>query len=466
MKERLNEKQIQHLYWRAGFGIPNNELHKVKKLTKKEIITRLFKQSKQSSFLSMDTSMLKGDRKTMDSIEKKMLRKLRNKKMHELNVLWVNQLNTTNEEVLREKITLFFNNHFSVRIKNVDQNIALNNCIRKNALGNFGTMLMEVSKSPAMIGFLNNRQNRKNRPNENFAREIMELFTLGRDNVYSEKDIKEAARAFTGWNYNKEEMFVFKEKHHDFEPKTFLGQTGNFKGEDIIRILLKQKETATFITQKVYKNFVNEQINKTHVAQLANLFYDSNYNLEILFKTIFMSDWFYNKQNIGKKIKSPIELMVGLNKQFNVTYEDPKVLLFIQRKLNQTLFYPPNVAGWPAGKYWIDNSTLMLRLKLASVTLNNGIIEWSEKGDMPEDMLTVKNKKGKMMSQIDKKVKATPNWDTFLKQVKNIDNNQLTHFLLQPELPSEIKKTVMNFEQSSKKDFVIKLLSLPEYQLC
>ena len=464
MKNQLSDKQIQHLYWRAGFGISTKELAKAKKLSKEKIVTQLFLKSKKSSFLTMDLSMLVGDKKTMSGDQKKVFRKLQKNKLFELNTLWVQQMIST-EEVLREKVTLFFHNHFSVRLKNAPQNIQLNNTIRKHALGNFGTMLMEVSKSPAMIRFLNNRQNRKNRPNENFAREIMELFTLGRDNIYTEKDIKEAARAFTGWNYNKEGVFGFRKKHHDFGSKTFLSETGDFKGEDIIRILLQQRQTATFITKKIYKHFVNEKINEQHVAQLSETFYDANYDLTTLFKALFMSDWFYNEVNIGVHIKSPIELTVGLSRQFGVTYEDPKVLLFIQRKLNQTLFYPPNVAGWPGGRYWIDNSTLMLRLKLASVTLNSGVIEWSEKGDMPEDMLSEKPKNGKMTSQIEKKVKASPNWNNFLKQVKNKEKNQLIAFLLQPQLPNNTHEVVMNIAESSTKNFVVKLLSLPEYQL-
>ena len=465
MKNQLSDKQIQHLYWRAGFGISVTELNKVKKLSKEKIVNQLFFKSKKSSPLVMDLSMLIADKESMSSDQKKVFRKLQKKKLYELNTLWLKQMIST-EEVLREKITLFFHNHFSVRLKNAPQNIQLNNTIRKHALGNFGDMLMEVSKSPAMIRFLNNRQNRKDRPNENFAREIMELFTLGRDNIYTEKDIKEAARSFTGWNYNKEGVFGFRKKHHDFGSKTFLSETGDFKGEDIIRILLQQRQTATFITKKIYKYFVNEKINEQHVAQLAETFYNSNYDLTTLFKTLFMSDWFYNEVNIGVHIKSPIELTIGLSRQFDVTYEDPKVLLYIQRKLNQTLFYPPNVAGWPGGRYWIDNSTLMLRLKLASVTLNSGVIEWSEKGDMPEDMLSKKPKNGKMTSQIEKKVKANPNWNAFLKQVKNKEKNQLIDFLLQPKLPSNTHETVMNIAESSTKNFVVKLLSLPEYQLC
>ena len=150
--------------------------------------------------------------------------------------------------------------------------------------------------------FLNNQQNKKQHPNENFAREVMELFTLGRGN-YTENDIKEAARAFTGWGYNVGGDFVFRKNQHDTGTKTVLGKTGNFDGDDIIDILLEQKQTAIFITKKVYKFFVNENIDAEKVEWLGNRFFQSGYNIKNLLEDIFISDWFYAEKNIGTKIK-------------------------------------------------------------------------------------------------------------------------------------------------------------------
>lgn len=462
--QRLNNKQIQHLYWRIGFGISPKELNIVKKLSKDQIIDRLLLKSEVSSPLSMDFGNLTKRPKQLSREERKELRKLRNKKMNELNLLWCHQLINT-DQILREKMTLFFHDHFAVRLRAPRINLHLNNIIRKHALGSFKDMLMEVSKSPAMLTFLNNRQNRKNQPNENFAREVMELFTLGRDNGYTEKDIKEAARAFTGWNFRFDGGFVFRPQHHDYGSKTILGKTGNFMGEDVINLLLEQKQTALLLSTKLYRYFVNENINPIHTQELADIMYTTGYDLKSVVKHILSSDWFYHTDHIGVKIKSPIELIIGLCRPFDITFQNPKVVLYLQKKLNQILFFPPNVAGWPGGKAWIDNSTLMLRLKLASLMLNSGVIEWSEKENMPENMILRQQMVNRMKSKIQKKVKATPNWDTVLSTLRQKDNNALIDFFIQPHL-SETAKKLTSTSTADTKNFIIELLSLPEYQLC
>ncbi|MCK8521875.1 DUF1800 domain-containing protein [Aquimarina sp. D1M17] len=466
MSTQLSEKEIQHLYWRAGFGILPQELKIVRRLSKNEIIERIFDQSSSTAPLSMNFGILVKNKKDLSQEERRKLRKLRNSKMTELNTLWVQRLIDTNE-VLREKITLFFHDHFAVRLKTPRACIQLNNVIREHALGNFGTMLMAVSKSPAMLIFLNNRQNREDHPNENFAREVMELFTLGRDNGYTEHDIKEAARAFTGWNFNRDGDFVFRKVHHDYGTKTILGTTGNYNGEDVIKILLENKQTAKYICAKLYAYFVNDIPNHRHIDELATSFYESNYDLTTVLKTLFKSTWFYDLKNIGVKIKSPIELLVGLSRPLKVGYKDPKVLLYLQRKLNQMLFFPPNVAGWPGGKAWIDNSTLMLRLKLASLILNSGVIEWQDKGDMPEGVLMIRQEMySKMKSKLQKKVQATPSWTEFLNQLEKKDKNALVQFIIQPSLSRAAQKTVSELHHTDTKNFIIELMSLPEYQLC
>ncbi len=466
MSPSLTDKQIQHLYWRIGFGISSGHLKSARKLSKDQIIDQLFLESKQYKPLQMNFEALIKKSKDLSREERKELRQLRNNKMNELNILWFNRM-VSNEQVLREKITLFFHNHFAVRLRTPRACIHLNNIIRKHALGNFGDMLMEVSKSPAMLLFLNNRQNRKDHPNENFAREVMELFTLGRDKGYTETDIKEAARAFTGWNFNKTGQFIFRKNHHDYGEKTFLGRTGNFTGEDIIKILLEEKQTARYLTTKIYSYLVNENVNQTHIEELTTLFYESNYNLETLLRAIIGSTWFYSLANIGVKIKSPIELMVGLSNPFKIEYKDPKVLLYLQRKLNQMLFFPPNVAGWTGGKTWIDNSTLMLRLKLASVTLNSGVIEWNDNEDIPENMMMRQQMMYRTIkSKLQKKVKATPNWEAFLTTLEQKEKSALINFIIQPELSKSAQALVNKIDSGETKNFVIELMSLPEYQLC
>jgi len=182
-------------------------------------------------------------------------------------------------------------------VNNPKFNRQLLNVIRKNALGNFKELLFEVSKSPAMLQFLNNQQNKKDHPNENFAREVMELFTMGRGN-YTENDIKELARAFTGWGYDKEGNFTERPKQHDTGAKTFLGKTGNFTGDDVLNIILEQKATAKFITAKIYKFFVNENPDQNNINKLSEELYTSNYDLKKLMQNIFSSSWFYDQKKM------------------------------------------------------------------------------------------------------------------------------------------------------------------------
>ena len=464
--EVLSNKEIQHLYWRAGFGIKSNELRKLKSFSKEEIVLQLFKKSKKLHPLQidLDPSIFMQDPKNLTALQRKEFIQIKNQKMNALNSNWVLQMQHTNG-FLREKMILFFQNHFAVQLRRPMLMVDFHNTIRKHALGNFGELLMAVSKSPAMIIYLNNRQNKKGSPNENFAREVMELFTLGRDNGYTETDIKEAARAFTGWNFDKTNGFVFRKKHHDFGTKTILGNTGNFKGEDVIAILLKQKQTARYIVQKLYKFLVHETIDTNKVEALTTVFYDSDYSIEVLLKSIFNSNWFYEEKNIGVLIKSPVQLLVGINRQFNVSYENKAPLFVIQQKLNQKLFFPPNVAGWPGGKHWIDSSTLMIRLKLASALLSNGVINMEIKEDTPEESMMMANSKSIKMG-FNKNILPYTGWKPYLSKLKLEDKDAIASFLIQPKLSKSASTIISKSKNSTAKEFIVALLSLPEYQLC
>ena len=300
-----------------------------------------------------------------------------------------------------------------------------------------------------MLQFLNNRQNHKQHPNENFARELMELFTIGRGN-YTEEDIKESARAFTGWNFNPDTYeFIYREKDHDDGVKTFMQQSGNFNGETIIDIILRKKETAYYLCKKFYRFFVNEQLDEAHVTELASYYYQNNYDTGKLLKKIFTADWFYDAINIGANIKSPIEFIVGFSKSFGIVPTDDSILK-LQRALGQILFYPPNVAGWPGGKNWIDSSTLLLRLKVPSTILNGGKIDIVEKDDMPEDTFN-----------LPETLKINPDEIPFYAHIKAED---LIAHMLRPSL-SDTKKALLLSNAATNKQLVLKIVSMPEYQL-
>lgn len=460
---KLTKRQIQHLYWRAGFGPDPCNLNNAIGKKAEELVDHLFKSSEKAEYFQMDFSKLDVKRKDLSREEKKKIRKLANNMMFELDIMWLKQMAET-KAVLREKMTYFFHDHFAVRLKNPKYNLDLNNILRKHALGNFGDMLMEVSKSPAMIEFLNNKQNKKDSPNENFAREVMELFTLGRDNGYTEADIKEAARAFTGWSVGKGE-FTFRPKFHDPGSKTILGQTGNFKGEDVIQILLKEKQTARYLSEKIIDFLIGRPISGSLINGFVDVFYDSNYDLSVLIKAILTSEAFFAEETMACKIKSPTELLVGMTRLFEIEYREPKTIIQIQRKLNQTLFFPPNVAGWAGGRAWIDSSTLMLRLKLSSLLLNFGVIEWDEKGDDPEQkLIIIEKKRDKIQEKMEKRINAHPNWKSFEKNM-NGHEDDLAAFLIQAKLSQGAQATIDKSDSVSLKDRAIELLSLPEYQL-
>ncbi len=460
---KLTRRQIQHLYWRAGFGPEPCNLNDAEGKTAEELVNHLFKTSEKYDEIRMDLSKFDVDRKSLSDEEKKELIKLANQSVFELDLIWMKQLVDT-KPVLREKMTFFFHDHFAMRSKNPKENIDLNNLLRKHALGNFGELLMEVSKSPAMIEYLNNKQNKKDSPNENFAREVMELFTLGRDNGYTETDIKEAARAFTGWTVFQGE-FIFRPRIHDAESKTILGETGNFTGEDVIKILLNQQQTARYLTEKLVEFFIGRPISDLEITTFSQQFFSSNYDLSVLVKSILTSSVFYADETIGCKIKSPTELLVGMTRLFEIDYKEPKAVIQIQRKLNQLLFFPPNVAGWSGGRAWIDSSTLMLRLKLSSLLLNFGVIEWDEKSDDPEQVLIHQEKKrDAIQANIEKRINAHPDWKAFEAKMKG-QESELTSFLIQAKLSEGAQKTIDQSSSKSLKDRAIELLSLPEYQL-
>jgi uncharacterized protein (DUF1800 family) len=400
-------------------------------------------------------AVIKGDEKT-----RKMFLQQERKEEKDLNLAWLNRMMNT-DAVLQEKMTLFWHNHFACRTKNAGFAQQLNNIHRTNALGSFKTMLFQVAESPAMLQFLNNQQNQKNHPNENFAREVMELFTLGRGN-YTETDIKESARSFTGYGFNKDGEFLVRPFFHDNGQKTFMGKTGNFTGEDILNMLLAKKETARFISNKLYKYLVNETPDPVQVNAMADVFYNSNYEIKPLLEFVFTSDWFYNEKNVGNLVKSPVELLVGLSRQFYIGYDRPEVLLQFEKVLGQVLFYPPNVAGWPGGRNWIDSSSLMYRLKIPSTLLNGGLIDFEGKAD-PEDeayLATVRN----LQPEINMKVQAQANWDKFFQFMpKDATKVTVAQFLLEPA-PGKALMTCIA-QSSDIKDAAVQIVSSPEYQL-
>ncbi len=267
---------------------------------------------------------------------------------------------------LEEKMTLFWHGHFATSEKKVKHAYAMygqNWIFRKHALGNFHQLLYDVSKDPAMIIWLDNQQNQKGKPNENYAREIMELFTMGIGN-YSEQDIKEAARAFTGW-HTQPDGFHFNEAQHDFGNKTFLGQTGNFNGEDVVKILVGQKATSRFLARKLIRFFAFDDPDEEMIDRIASTYLKSKYNIGKTMEVLLSDPLFLSERSYHAKIKSPAELVVGTVKTMQLRKLDGD-LPSIMARMGQDLLEPPNVKGWDGGPAWIATDTMMERFNFAA----------------------------------------------------------------------------------------------------
>ncbi len=478
-----NARSVRHLYGRAGFGITPATLADIHRQPIHRVVRDLLHDSQPMPapliVVQPDDQNLLPNRRLrglfkdgmIDREALKLSIRENAEVIRDLNVLWLDRM-ATGQGILREKMALFWHGHFACRVVEPRRMQSYLNTIRQNALGRFSDLLLAVSKEPAMLQFLNNQQNRKNAPNENFAREVMELFTLGRGN-YTEADIKDAARAFTGWGFSLTGSFVFRQNQHDDGPKTIFGQTGSFTGDEVIQLLLARPETAQFVTTKIYRQFVSEAIDQPQHAKriktLATHFFKSGYDIAELMQTIFSADWFYSPDVIGTHIKAPVELLIGMRHTLGLTFAQPQPQLFIQRTLGQILLYPPNVAGWPGGRNWIDSSSLLFRMRMPAFALNAAEVNSRAKdeADATAEAIALKGS-NQFQTHVD--------WPTYEAGFATIADPDLPSALAAFLLPLPLTDTQrVLIDQQAKpslsrseriKSLTSTLMSLPEYQLC
>ncbi len=272
------------------------------------------------------------------------------------------------EAPLREKMTLFWHDHFASSVQKVKQPVFLvrqNELFRKNAFGSFRDLTHAILMDPAMMLYLDTQSSKKDHPNENFAREVMELFTLGEGN-YTEADVREAARAFTGYQFNRFNGTVIHNKR-DWDPtdKTVFGKSGPFDGKAVIDLIFEKKEAARFMAGKIWEFFVYEEPSPKALDALAETFVAANFRIGPLLREIFLSKEFYSEKAMRTQIKSPIQYLVSLLKQLEIDSPPVGFPINAEQQLGQVLFMPPNVAGWDWGKAWINTNTLLARYNLA-----------------------------------------------------------------------------------------------------
>lgn len=289
--------------------------------------------------------------------------------VQQLKAWWVERMYTT-PRPLEEKLTLFWHGHFatsSQKVRSSYHTYFLNQVFRENAAGNFKQLTTKVGQSPSMLLYLDNVRSNKTHPNENWARELMELFTLGQGN-YTENDIKESAKAFTGWTINND-IFAYNERIHDEGVKTFMGRSGNFDGWDILDIIFEQPACAEFICRKLAMYFVTESPDEKFVRSLADTFRQHQYEIKPVLRQMFLSREFYRDDNMATQIKSPAQYVVQLARDLGIENPPYPEMARACQQLGQDLFYPQNVKGWDGNRAWINANTLLLRYNLAKSLL-------------------------------------------------------------------------------------------------
>jgi uncharacterized protein (DUF1800 family) len=371
----LSLAEARHLLIRTGFSPTAEEIEPFLSLTHAQAVDRLLDGVRQQTLSEVPASLIEPPalsqmsrqaRKDLPRQERQKRNEQERKKGQALRGWWFAEMIAT-DSPLTERMVLFWHNHFATSIRKVraaDWMYQQNRLFRRHALGSFRELLHAVAKDPAMLVYLDGRRNAKQQPNENFARELLELFTLG-EGKYSEKDVRAAARAFTGWGINpRDRAFRFLPKRHDFAVKRFMGYRGRLNGEMIIEMLLANPRTAEFIVEKLWKEFISATPKAKAVKAFASLLRKQDYALKPLLRAMLNSAEFRDVANRNQLIKSPVEYLVGTVRLLGIDIRDGKFLARASRRMGQDLFAPPNVKGWPGGTSWITSDSLLNRMSV------------------------------------------------------------------------------------------------------
>lgn len=362
-------KKVGHLYRRAGFGA-----------TLKELEAGLAEGPQRT----IDRLLAGGDDRPVEELCTAMTRTVGQSNLaDQLAPLWLYRM-LYSAHPLREKLTLFWHNHFAtsnLKVQNAGYMLRQNDLMRRHAQGSFRTLLTEMSSDPAMMVWLDTVQSRRGQPNENYARELMELFSLGINHPrkpeqrnYTEDDIREAARAFTGWQVQRGQP-IFQANQHDDTDKTVLGQRGRWNGNDVVRICLDHEAAPFFLVRKLFRFLISDTLPASTelLEPLAQEFRKSDYHFGNLVERMLRSNLFFSPQAYRSKIKSPVEFALGIARALEAHLPDgdrhsslgTQELSRAMEGLGQKLFYPPSVAGWDGGRAWLNGQTFLLREHLA-----------------------------------------------------------------------------------------------------
>jgi uncharacterized protein (DUF1800 family) len=485
--KRFDHAAARHLAQRAGFGATPAEVDHLAGLGRDQAVAHLLDYHQLEApelagfdvgpdlvpFLSQQErkkfrkARKQGDRELIKKYRQKRResRQKDRKKFHALQHWWLRQM-VDSPRPMREKLTLLWHDHFATSYQKVKDTFLMhqqNQLLRHHAAGHFGRLLKGIIHDPAMLQYLDNQRNRKRHPNENLGRELLELFTLG-EGHYTERDIKEAARALTGYAFD-DNRFVFRKPWHDGGKKQILGYTGRINGDDLVRILLRRKACSEYVAYKLYQHFVADvppdpkripDWAKRMIVQLGADLRQQDYQIRPVLRKLLTSEHFYDPGIVGQKVKSPAQLLAGTARMMQTPMRHPVWLRRGMMWMGQELFQPPNVAGWEHGQAWINTSTLFVRQNLAAYLITG---EYRGKRRVPKNQ-------------------ADYDPMPLIEPCDSRDPVQVTDYLLNAfvgeHVPSERRQPIVQFAKDqgdrlnadSLSQLLVLITAMPEYQLC
>ena len=361
--------EARHLLARTGFGLSRpDEIMALAYMSRDQAVDHLLGGLRSTPVTEppgwVGDAMPAGKvRKTWSKARKKAFNKTNRERWRLLQQWWAGEMLAT-PSPLTERLVLFWHNHFTTSfdgVKWIPYLYAQNDVFRRHAAGSFRDLLMAMVADPAMLFYLDGRRNRAKKPNENFARELLELFTMGEGMGYTERDIREAARALSGWSVDPAtSKAVFRAKQHDRGQKEFLGQRGAFGAPQVVDVILDHDRPARYMAETFYDAFIGGRRHTPTVNAAAKAFRQTDYSIHTLLRTLLVSPAFWDPETYGTQIKSPVDMVMGLAR-FTHWQGTMKVLVNRMNTMGQRLFRPPNVKGWPGGATWITTTSLASR---------------------------------------------------------------------------------------------------------
>ena len=398
--EQFGFDQARHLLWRAGFGGTPDQIQLLASWGPERSVDHLLDSSKGGAEPVRADEFDKDIMRPPSEDERRMLDQARRaqneealararaevqrreqedrRQVRKVQRWWLTRMIET-PAPLQEKMTLFWHGHFATSYRTIENSYHMflqNQLFRKHAVGSYADLLRAIIRDPAMIAYLDNNDSRRGRPNENLAREVMELFSLGVGN-YTEKDIKEGARALTGYTFRDDE-FYFDQRNHDTGGKVILGRSGEIDGDGFVDAILAQRACGDYMTSKLYRFFARDlpdderaidRDTRDALRSLASTFRASEYSTRAMLRELFLSEHFYSPEVMNEQIKSPVVLIVGAIRSLNAPPRDLSILLDAIDLMGQNILYPPSVAGWDGGRSWINTSTMFIRQNIMNYLL-------------------------------------------------------------------------------------------------